>query len=63
MAYPVYHIIFTDAEDNIVAEQSNVRAESLYHLIRVLVTDFREELDTCAGLKISLEAKTTAGDQ
>ena len=57
----VFHIIFTTEDPDspgqplTIAEQSNVRSESLWHLLRVLATDFREEMDTCTGLEIGLE--------
>ncbi len=64
---PVFHIQFTREDPEspgqplIEAEQSHLRSESLWHLLRILATDFREEMDTCTGLVIGLEDGKWAG--
>jgi hypothetical protein len=57
----IFHITFTQEDPECpgqpltIAEQSHIRAESLWHLLRILATDFREEMDTCTGLVIGLQ--------
>ena len=59
--YQVYHVTFLLLRESgppelvVVAEQGDIRAESLWHLLRTLAVDFREELETCDGLEIKLE--------
>jgi hypothetical protein len=51
----VFHVSIADHKGESLLELSNIRADSIYHVLRVLSFDCKEEMLEAGKLTISLE--------